>query len=468
MKTTEERNQICSVCKKRKFLTTAGIVCSLTDAKADFENDCQEYEEDEVEKRRVQAQKEEYAKDPGISGWLAFFLAVGVGVSAVISLFRAIAELGSGEVGSVFGVLYAGYMLAYLITAVYTITAFVKRLPNAVAVAKTYIGMIFLEGVLLIISCVLSDNNESLTNGIRNLIWAVTWFSYLEASTQVQTLIPPETRKWGGWEKLLGGLYIVMCLGMYGLVFYSISDESGKNFFLSNEKYIEQAMTEANASLPAEIAEGLTMEMITKDKDSTLCYRYRFSDLSEADFDVRRLKEAAIAEKYAGLKNFCESGVENEFMKIALEENYTLKMMFKGDDGKVLYEYSFSPQEYSLSTSSETYVCPDEAYEELIKLHNSRLPDVYMEDCLLERVAYNKEECAILYKINLPEMSYSDLMEMTSTYLKEYLLENWDMVSSDSIISLAALNEMTIQFDFCTVTGRPYLSVKILPEEYVE
>ncbi len=41
--TREERMKFCSVCDKSKFDTKKGILCSLTNAKADFEEECPDF-----------------------------------------------------------------------------------------------------------------------------------------------------------------------------------------------------------------------------------------------------------------------------------------------------------------------------------------------------------------------------------------------------------------------------------------
>ncbi|MBI1307321.1 MAG: hypothetical protein GC181_12025 [Bacteroidetes bacterium] len=51
--TREEQLEYCRVCRLRKFDRTHGLICSLTNAPADFTGDCPEFELDEVEDERL-------------------------------------------------------------------------------------------------------------------------------------------------------------------------------------------------------------------------------------------------------------------------------------------------------------------------------------------------------------------------------------------------------------------------------
>ena len=58
--TREEHLKFCRQCKKRSFNSKSGIICSLTQEIAAFENECEHYEEDEIEARNfVRQEKEE-------------------------------------------------------------------------------------------------------------------------------------------------------------------------------------------------------------------------------------------------------------------------------------------------------------------------------------------------------------------------------------------------------------------------
>ena len=79
MKTTSEMVKVCRTCKKRTFNPEQGIVCSLTNAKPTFGDECPELELDEEQlKREEMAAKanEETISDGRLEGsswfmWIA-------------------------------------------------------------------------------------------------------------------------------------------------------------------------------------------------------------------------------------------------------------------------------------------------------------------------------------------------------------------------------------------------------------
>jgi hypothetical protein len=53
MKTAVEKLQVCKVCLKRTFESSKGIVCSLTNEKPNFVNDCDDYDVDEIANNKM-------------------------------------------------------------------------------------------------------------------------------------------------------------------------------------------------------------------------------------------------------------------------------------------------------------------------------------------------------------------------------------------------------------------------------
>ncbi len=59
----EHRIQFCQKCTKRSFSPKSGIVCSLTDAPAEFETTCPDYDEDAKEAKMIALVQEERDKE---------------------------------------------------------------------------------------------------------------------------------------------------------------------------------------------------------------------------------------------------------------------------------------------------------------------------------------------------------------------------------------------------------------------
>ena len=55
--TREEQLKFCKVCKHRQMDVNQGLLCGLTNAKADFDGTCDTYDEDAVEKQKKKQSK---------------------------------------------------------------------------------------------------------------------------------------------------------------------------------------------------------------------------------------------------------------------------------------------------------------------------------------------------------------------------------------------------------------------------
>ena len=213
MKDLREKIKICATCKNREFNPNIGIVCSLTKEKPTFEDECEVYVADETQ-LTVQAERvEELEKEKNITGWLAFFLWVGIGLEAFILFILELRD------ALIFGVnpislLYLIVVSTLFITAVSAIVAFYKRKSNAVALANTYIAMLVFDGFMfLIISLILSDGSF-IQHLIRQFIWGGLCFVYLRKSQKIELIMPTSSRTWGNYGKILLTIYMV-ALALY-------------------------------------------------------------------------------------------------------------------------------------------------------------------------------------------------------------------------------------------------------------
>jgi hypothetical protein len=85
--TREEHLKFCAVCTKRSFNPKIGIVCSLTQEVANFENSCPDYAEDphEVKMEEMKVQRVKNEKSTALNrGRSALFVIVGLYVLAGI------------------------------------------------------------------------------------------------------------------------------------------------------------------------------------------------------------------------------------------------------------------------------------------------------------------------------------------------------------------------------------------------
>ncbi len=136
MFTREQQLEYCRTCQLRKFSNQKGIICSLTDEKADFIYECADYKRDEIAYKDWEREKEQRKKDELADK------TVGLSVIGLKNSFQAgllilivafIAELGY-VMGGV-GIPFAGWIILflYLLGLALTIKGiihFFKRLIN--------------------------------------------------------------------------------------------------------------------------------------------------------------------------------------------------------------------------------------------------------------------------------------------------------------------------------------------------
>jgi hypothetical protein len=69
--TLSERLEFCKICEKRKFDKNIGLICSLTEAKPEFEEKCTDIKIDEPEARRVMERKQALEESEPERGFFA-------------------------------------------------------------------------------------------------------------------------------------------------------------------------------------------------------------------------------------------------------------------------------------------------------------------------------------------------------------------------------------------------------------
>lgn len=170
----------------------------------------------------------EYLKaNTKIHGWLTFFLfAVSFGglISAIIPIATFDLSEYSGSVPLAMSDVVVGIMLLCL--AVYTLITFVKRKPNAVFTAKTYVVVVFITNLISLISGIVGGADVAdarmMSRIVRSLIWAVIWFLYLTYSQQVQEVIPKSFRKTFTGNYVVIVAFFVVPISLVGLGVHNI------------------------------------------------------------------------------------------------------------------------------------------------------------------------------------------------------------------------------------------------------
>lgn len=463
--TREEQLKFCSVCNHRKMDMKQGMLCGLTSAKADFDTACPNYDEDAKEKIKNERIEQEYQETLTVSGWLAFFLWVGVGLGAVGSCILAIANLKGVGLTFITGFIYLLYLGSLVTVAVLTIRAFYQKAPNAVALARTYISMIAIDGIVSIAGAIIINDDGMWVDAIRSFIWAAIWFSYISNSTHVANMIPKSIRTWNIAEKILITIYALSCVLLVGSLASFVSNPSDSNFY--QKSYVIDATIEAaNKELPNYSDPFVTQLKIVKENDN-IVYPYKINNLTEA-LDEMTIWELALINKQEMLAALAVEEDQDviKSMKLFFDGGYNICYRYLYANGNVLYNIVINSEEYYNALKVGTnFKCDEQAYQSLLDYYTTSLPVEYMGDAVLLNIQHTTN--ALSYYVQLPEMSEYDLIFIDQKYLKDYVVENWETLD-DNLKTLAKINKEDIVYRFYTAEGDEHCVVTITQEEYKE
>lgn len=460
--TREEYVAICQKCQLRKRDSHKGIVCSLTGEHADFVGTCANYSEDAQEVVRIQQEEQEHQASLEVSGWLAFFLWVGVGFGALASVVITLGALVNSGTSTLYNLLAMGEIGCLLAVAVMTIIAFYKRKENAVSLALTYIAMIALDGILSLAISVMTDDYTDLISTFRQFVWAGIWGTYIHSSVQVEELIPSAKRVWSKIEKTILGVYIV--LDILIVIVLGCAPTAG----VSDQKLME-VMVENMNTLYRDSPASEIYVVNTRIEDRELVYKTCINTVAKADCDEHHLAERSVVTKYNILSGTAlEHDADSyEEMKVFLRNGYGMCWEYVDKNMAHLYSVHISPNEYVQAfEAGVAFKCPATVIDSMIGTYMEVLPMEYVGGCQLESIVYDDARNELTYTVRLPEMdNYTLLMDVNATYLTDYVHENWSAFE-DNIVELAEINGATICERFLTYEGKEHAIVRISAEEY--
>ena len=332
----DSRMQICKNCTKKKLNLQRGLLCSLTDEKPAFEGECENYEEvpfPEVSEEDGSSLIDEDAENE-IGGWLSVFLWIGLGGGALMSLINILSQISPLRPLYAFILLATGACLVCI--AVAAIVAFLKRKPNAVALAKTYVAMIAIDAAVSFVSFLALDDQTALMPALRSLMWSCIWFTYLCCSTRVEAVIPKSTRVWNGFEKLVLCIYIAANVIFAGSVMAVLNGSLSVNAIYDNSKFVQSAVEETQKDLPQYMGDGMYLEeMMLDGQDLIMTYKLSYVTAgSLTSYDISMFSEEIESTLVADF----EGWEKDPFLKAVFDGGYTLVVRYTDVSGSVLHE----------------------------------------------------------------------------------------------------------------------------------
>lgn len=432
--------------------------------KAEEVQDESNEQDDELEESN---EREEEKKD-GITGWLAFFLWVGVGLGAIISCVTTITSL-SGVGWTPFSVaLFGTYLGSMVAVAVMTIVAFYKRSENAVALATTYVVMIAADAVLQFIVSVMIEEDPITKDVVRSFVWAIVWFCYLRMSKQVKRVIPEEKRSWKLAEKILLGVYLAACVAYVSSMHTMVTDPTN-NLLVSKEYLIRQAVEEANKELPT-MTNGLLFKSVTIE-GKRIVYNYHYPNNTIDELNMDYLDKFGIANKQAMIKNYATETDEDvvKLNKLFFDGGYDVCYYYKDKYGEIALPVITTAEDFARGRAmGADFRCDTTAWNELLGKVNRDLPAEYMGDCMLQQVSVDYEANKVHYEVTLPELTSLMLkVFVTEEYLQGYVQENIEALC-DYVWYMGALDKMDIEYQFNSTDGKPHATVTVPYADYKE
>lgn len=192
----------------------------------------------------------EYLKEnTTIRGWLSFFL-FSVIVGGVISVGYPLLTFNLSEYDNNIILALADPLLGLILflLACYTFYAFIKRMPNAVFLARMYIIAVFVYNLL---SLLLGEHEQvgrwSQMQLVRSLIWSCIWLIFLSQSSNVEEVIPEEYRRVRRLDYFIAATLIIYPLLIFFVAFFSSLITSRQNqesipiqsFVLAEDEYTD-------------------------------------------------------------------------------------------------------------------------------------------------------------------------------------------------------------------------------------
>lgn len=464
----KEKYAYCLECTKKQYNQQEGLLCALTGKKPVFEGSCPSFDGD-IQKVREKLAKESStsntAKKEVIGGFLAFYLVI-IGIGAVVSLLANLASFNYSDDYANNWALASTDIITWILysgLSIYVIIAFHKRLPNAVSLARTQLIILVITNIITLIGGS-TDTTSSFTSPSRlfgSILWAVIFFIYLSSSERVSNLIPPENRHFFKADKvcIFGTLGLILLLFIYGVI-----DVAGINPLVSKKARLDKEIEAIKAELPIEIGDYLLFTDIGIENEA-LVLTYKYPSISTSNFDYTKKKELGLMEKerfVSGLYKDKDDAFVDYF-----NAGYSLVARFLDDNYDHIYEYKLSNEEYwEAIQSTGTYHTRKDVLDEIMTLFNLGLPDDYVGGTILHKVETNVIGNGLIFNLTIPDLELDNLEYMTKSYLRNYLEENFSVITDD-MMEIAYINNYDVTFRF-DVDCSPFWSESITftPKEY--
>ncbi len=424
-----------------------GLLCGLTNAKADFDGTCDTYDEDAVEKQKKEAEqavRKENSKR--YSGFAQLYLCC-VGAGAVLTMILGwINFKTSFNLGNVwFLTVDVIWVLSFVALSIYTVIAFLRMMPNAVGLGKLQLYLVLFTDVLNIVTYYSKTDDVSYWNSparcIGNMLWVTAFLVYLYMSEELYQKFPKQSRHFLKTDKILiaSVLVALLCLFSLGIVKVFVDTHSDKG-------QMETAVAEITKVLPQRNEYGILSDVYLT--DDTCFVVVKSTQINRTDYSSAQIKLAEIMAKENVLHS-SSGDYNNPIALLCSEHHYYYTEIWNDIHNVYIYQISLSPSEYdSLSSKSYSYKTSQAVFEKAVFNYNRELPAQFIsEDFTLDRVVRHDDSDTIIYNMRLSNVNKSELDVIEADGLKNYVLDNWQY-TQDNMMIISEWNHLSILFCF--------------------
>lgn len=454
---TSERLEFCKICIHRKMDMHQGLLCGLTNAKANFEEKCPHLTIDEKRKAEIETEKKELleSEDYQIGGWLAFFLWVGIGAGAIMSVIALIRIWNHLAYAPFILGSYVIITLCILYIAIATIIAFYQRKNFAVPLAYIWVclnGLASIFGFFMYAEFskttqLSGDAHRILIESIRGIVWALIWGCFIAGSERIKNIIPKPYHCRKVDLAILSVYSMALLSAFFGIADVANHPETSK--FISMH-YIINAMNETRPTTSNTIT-----DLPVYKEGNVLVTPIRIENTIAGDL----LEHQKLGLQLYLKHNFLNDTKKFTYYPFFLSRGINLQVRAKDMNNTDLFSIDITPKEYEHSVEmGDNYRVPQEDIEKLTNAFIDILPYPF-SDCLLIDVRNDQGE--LRYIIEIPNVTYDDMAQQIGyTYLRNFIYDNWNNIQ-DVLVLLNEMNHKDITYAFKGIDSDKTLDVTI-------
>ena len=448
----EERLNLCKVCKNRKFTLQKGIVCGLTGEKPTFEESCDAYIEDSVEKEKLKRLEEEQAQEGQILGDP---ISDGPEKLSYANWFTIIGYL------SLFNIALNFVEIEFIFSLGTTQLAQVFMLDGVISPVLGLFTMLALPGLLLWTGYLAAKKGDRLAYMVGTLLflfdtglviwlWSVVDYSpdlivnvlfhVALSAIFLVCLILMATKKRVEEQQMTKSrvVYLVASVVVLLINIPLLLNRSG--LVATSDQKIERICENTREVLPQDVAPGITWVDVCVE-GNTVVFLYK-RDFSNIELSHEFCNLMSIYGKEIFKHNDIPIDEDPLINEIVNNGEYDLRCEYYDYDMNYVYSVTLSADDIICSGAS--YSTSEDSWEELLDAYKCVLPFEIDENINLLSIDLSKNRKNVEYKIEFVDAPLYWLNSLSNSDFREFA-ESFEI---DYAYSLAQINGKKLVFHF--------------------